>query len=111
MTYSNVKGEEATYSYRPDGLRHSKNDTVHMWDGANIVGDVVDGVVGTTYVRGIGLIASKNGGVLDYYLFNGHGDVVQHGATLYDYDAFGNERDADEGDVNPFRYWRRVFRW
>ena len=28
---------------------------------------------------------------------------------MYDYDAFGNERDPDEGDANPFRYSGEYF--
>jgi RHS repeat-associated protein len=62
------------------------------------------------YVRGIGLIASKTGNTFSYYLFNGHGDVVQlsnaSGVVVraYDYDAFGVEREIDEDDTNPFRY-------
>ena len=28
------------YTYRPDGLRHSIGDKVHVWDGTNIVADV-----------------------------------------------------------------------
>jgi len=77
---------------------------VHIWDGANIVGDVDNGTVSAMYVRGIGLVSSKNGGVFEYYLFNGHGDVVQHGSTTYEYDAFGVEKSPDENDANPFRY-------
>jgi len=75
-----------------------------VWDGANIVGDVVGGTLDTVYVRGIGLVASKNGGAFEYYLFNGHGDVVQCGNVTYDYDAFGNEVEPDENDTNPWRY-------
>ena len=31
------------YTYRPDGLRHSIGNTIHLWDGANIVADVDGG--------------------------------------------------------------------
>ena len=101
MTYSYVGDVETTYSYRPDGLRHSKNGTVHIWDGANIVGEVG----GATYVRGIGLIKSG----ANYCLFNAHGDVVQVGSKTYDYDAFGVEKSPDEMDVNPWRYCGEYF--
>jgi len=104
MTYSNAEGVEATYKYRPDGLRFSKtvgsSETVHIWDGANIVGDAVNGAVTAAYVRGIGLIASKVSGVFTYYMHNAHGDVVHlvnNAGTVkrtYDYDAFGNEKSA-----------------
>ncbi len=42
-----------------------------------------------------------------YYLYNAHGDVVRltngSGAVTktYNYDAFGNERNADPSDANP----------
>ena len=61
-------------------------------------------------MRGIGLVARDIGGNLEYYLFNGHGDVVErtsaNGTTLkrYDYDAFGVEREPELLDCNPFRY-------
>jgi len=110
MTSSNVGGVATTYKYRADGLRFSKTtngvETAHIWDGTNIVGDIVNDAVSTTYVRGINLIASKNGGVYKYYVYNGHGDTVQiysfTGAVLqtYDYDAFGNQREIE----NPCRY-------
>ena len=62
------------------------------------------GALSKTYVRGIGLIASKSSNVSTYYFFNGHGDVVQFGNTVYDYDAFGNERNPSDSDTNSFRY-------
>ena len=108
MISSTANGVTAIYKYRPDGLRHSKTangvETAHIWDGANIVSDIVNGALLNTYVRGIGLIASKSDHVSTYYFFNGHGDVVQFGNILYDYDAFGNERNPSDGDTNPFRY-------
>ena len=59
-----------------------------------------------TYVRGVNLIFGRT----QYYLYHAHGDVVQLTNTNgeltrnYNYDAFGNERDPDEDDINPFRY-------
>jgi len=109
MTYSNAENGEAMYKYRPDGLRFSKNDTVHIWDGANIVGDVKNGTFSEVYVRGIGLVASKKSSTFSYYQFNGHGDVVRHGTKTYDYDAFGVEREPSSSDANPFRYCGEYF--
>jgi len=37
---------------------------------------MANGTVGATYLRGIGLIASKSGSTYSYYLFNGNSDVV-----------------------------------
>lgn len=48
-------------------------------------------------------------------MYNGHGDVVQltdtTGAAIkyYDYDAFGNEKNPDVNDNNPFRYCGEYF--
>jgi RHS repeat-associated protein len=50
----------------------------------------------TRYIRGINYIAQYSGTEFSYYLYNGHGDVVQtvsaSGEILnhYDYDIFGN---------------------
>ena len=100
------------YTYRPDGLRHSKTvdgvKTTHIWNGANIVLELDDGGnVIDRYVRGMGLI--KNG-QNQWFHFNAHGDVV--GLTnnsgdvtkTYRYDAFGVEINPDPNDKNPWRY-------
>jgi len=114
MVYSSANGATATYKYRADGLRYSKTasgvETAHIWDGSNIIGDVVNGAVNATYVRGINLIAAKAGSTFTYYLYNGHGDVTglaNSSGTVtksYDYDAFGNEKNPDPNDQNNFRY-------
>ena len=49
-----------------------------------------------------------------YYLFNAHGDVIQHinlsgEIKSYKYDAFGNEQSPDKLDSNPFRYCGEYF--
>ena len=36
-SYTNNAVQYTNYTYRPDGLRHSIGNTVHLWDGANIV--------------------------------------------------------------------------
>ena len=67
---------------------------------------MVNGQLTATYLRGANLIARNE----EYYLFNAHGDVVNltnaSGAVTrsYAYDAFGNEKNPDENDANPFRY-------
>jgi RHS repeat-associated protein len=115
LVRSTANGVTASYAYRPDGMRFSKSangeTTTHIWDGANIVGDV-EGAAIRVYIRGIGLIRS---GGNHWYLFNGRGDVVQlaNGAGVvlrtYVYDAFGVEREPDESDVNPWRYCAEYF--
>jgi YD repeat-containing protein len=115
LTESLSNGIMSEYSYRPDGLRHSKNATTHLWDGSNIVGDVVGGDV-TKYIRGIGLIANRDAtNAFTYYLHDAHGSVVQltdndgEIVKTYDYDAFGNEVSLDPSDTNPFRYCGEYF--
>jgi RHS repeat-associated protein len=94
-------------------MRYSKTvegiTTTHIWDGANIIIDITNNTQ-TRYIRGIGLIYSDINGTRSYFLFNGRGDVIQltnsNGAVIinYDYDAFGNERDSDPYDTNPWRF-------
>jgi RHS repeat-associated protein len=117
MVSAQIGGVSTSYTYRPDGLRHSKTTreihfdpitTVHVWDGSNISLDIT-GENTVKYIRGIGLIAAD--GLWGYegrqfYLFNAHGSVVQLADSTgnvtqsYDYDAFGNERKPPYGDVN-----------
>lgn len=110
------------YTYNADGLRISKtvNDITkyHIWDGNQIVLELNDEYVVTNkYIRGINLIRAEEteGSNPKYYLFNGHGDVVQLTGTdgniskTYEYDAFGNEKNPDENDNNVFRYCGEYF--
>ncbi|OPX41900.1 tRNA(Glu)-specific nuclease WapA precursor [Ruminiclostridium hungatei] len=109
-----------SYTYNWDGLRASKtvNDvtTNHIWDGDQMVLET-DGTGNVTnkYVRGINLIYSGEGANRRYFLYNGHGDTVQLTSTtggsikVYDYDAFGNEKNIDPGDTNLFRYCGEYF--
>ncbi len=115
LTKTTDETQTITYKYNGDGLRTRKttngNITNHIWDGSNIVIET-DGAGNITkkYLRGINLIASDIEGTTNYYLYNGHGDVVQLTQTNgtitknYDYDAFGIEKDIDQNDTNPFRY-------
>lgn len=76
-----------------------------------------NGAVTAKYIRRINLIYAEDGAGTNrqYYLFNGHGDVVQltsDAETLikaYDYDAFGNEKNPNPADTNPFRYSGEYF--
>jgi len=75
----------------------------------------IKGLVFARYLRGIGLVAREQDGLLQYYLFNARGDVVQRtdyaGTTLknYEYDAFGVEQQPEDLDSNPFRYCGEYF--
>ncbi|MDP5275904.1 RHS repeat domain-containing protein [Chengkuizengella axinellae] len=63
------------------------------------------------YIRGLNYIAKINSfNELSYYLFNGHGDVVQTVSedgelkNQYDYDVFGNPILTVEVEANAIRY-------
>ena len=97
-----------------NSICHSKKSvsgkTIHAWDGTNVAADLVDKKL-TTYVWGYGLVVSETTGAFEvYYQKNAHGDVVRLADTAgkeqrrYSYDAFGNERNQDSKDNNPFRY-------
>ena len=68
-----------------------------------------DGTAAQRYFRGLGLVGNGKG---EFYLKNGHGDVVQivnssfevKDSYAYEYDAFGNNINKRNGDTNPFRY-------
>ena len=110
----------AEYEYNGDGLRTKKTvnaeETRQIWIGKQIVCelDAAD-VAKAVFIRGINLIYAEMEGLQTYYVYNGHGDVVQlidESGTLtktYEYDAFGVEKDADEEDINPFRYCGEYF--
>src|SRR3989339_31793 len=95
-----VHDKVVLYSYDSDGLRASKSvngsKTDYIWDGQNIVAEINNGTLTNKYIRGINLIYGDFNGVKNWYLFNGHGDVVGlsdvngNVLKLYDYDAFGN---------------------
>jgi len=94
------------YEYNGDGLRTKKTvnaeETRQIWIGKQIVCelDAAD-VAKAVFIRGINLIYAEMEGLQTYYVYNGHGDVVQlidESGTLtktYEYDAFGVEKDAD----------------
>lgn len=115
-------GQSITYTYNANDLRRSKTangiTTVHIWDGQDMAAELDGaGTLTNRYIRGINLIFSDNGAgtAKKYYLYNGHGDVIQltnaSGNVIrsYDYDAFGNEKNPDPNDTNVFRYCGEYF--
>lgn len=113
QTKSTTNGKSICYAYNAQGIRTTKVTsnlyTSYYLDAADVAAEEKNGVV-TSYIRGINLIASISEDETNYYTFNAHGDVVglmsssNELVKSYDYDAFGNEKNPDEGDVNPFRY-------
>ncbi len=109
-----VDGLQVSYAYNSEGIRTAKRvgwqRTVYLLDGGDVVGEIQNDAVSNTYLRGINLIRRESAEETEYYLFNAHADVVTtadfYGAVCkeYDYDAFGNEKNPDPTDTNPFRY-------
>ncbi len=105
------------YEYDASGLRTKKTvngkETIYVWDGDQIVLELnAKGKVKRRYIRGNDLIYTDEGEGTkkQYYVTDLHGNVVQlldeSGKVVksYEYDAFGNEVDADKKDENPYRY-------
>ena len=102
------------YAYNAQGIRTAKRvnnlRTAYLLDGGNVVAEVQNNTVTDNYLRGANLIRRTSSSETEYYLFNAHGDVVTttnlNGTVnqSYDYDAFGNEKNPDALDTNPFRY-------
>ena len=122
LTKSIVGDKTVTYGYDGNGLRTSKtvngSVTTEVWDGDQIALELNGvGAVTNKYVRGINLIYGDDGTGSNkkFYLFNGHGDVIQltdnTGTVVknYDYDAFGNEKNIDPNDTNVFRHCGEYF--
>jgi len=114
-------GMTAIYTYRADGLRHSKTVngriTTHVWNGSNIILERNDqGIVINRFDRGQRgrLVVSRHHG---WYIHNVRGDVVQrvdaNGNILrtYRYSAFGVERDPNSHNTNPFRFAGEYYDW
>ena len=109
----------ASYKYNADGLRSSKtvtedgvtSTTKYLYNSGCIVLEL-DGTGAQTAFNifgGSSVISRETAQGTDYYLYNGHGDVVQltnsvgNVTATYDYDAFGNLLTITN-HPNPFRY-------
>ncbi len=116
------------YTYNGDDLRTKKEVkkssngykaeiTNYHYDRQHVIleTDETDNIK-TSYVRGINYIARKNNAnILTYYLYNGHGDVVQtvtKDGTIqnqYDYDIFGTPTLTIEQQEENIRYAGEYF--
>ena len=112
LTASSVGGTSTAYTYTPDGLRLTKGNLTYLYDRGNLVLEMQNSSVKSSYVYGIGLVSGAISGYSGqtYFIHNGHGDIVQlqnSSRTVvkeYTYDAFGNEENPVSADANPFRY-------
>jgi RHS repeat-associated protein len=115
---------ETTYDYNSQGLRSVKttgNDKVfynYDLDGRIISESNGTNQIEANYIWGQGRVLvkhEKSVGGQYYYLYNGHGDVIEilddHGNTVnsYQYDEWGNITNQVEAIINPFKYTGEVF--
>ena len=111
------------FTYNGDDLRVNKSVkksdkgyiaevTNYLYDRQNVILETdASGNVKTRYIKGINYIAKADAsGKESYFLFNGHGDVVQtvdDAGTVqnqYDYDIWGNPTLTVETTGNAIRY-------
>ncbi len=113
-------GSTASYTYNGDGLRASKTVTAdgttettkYLYEYDDVVLELDENGDQTAYnvYGGNTLISGAAGGETLYYLYNGHGDVIQltdaSGSTVmtYKYDAFGNVTSSTGTRAAPYRY-------
>ena len=109
-------GGITTYSYDPEGLRTKKDSisstTRYFCDdnGLVIAESNGGGQVTAQNIWGHKALARKINGSYYYYLYNGHGDVIQildeAGNTVnsYSYDEWGNILNSQEQISNPMKY-------
>ncbi len=103
--------------YLPDGLRWKKTSgskvTKYSYNGADqVIGDQTSNGTISSYIRGDRVLVKKDlTNQKDYYyLYNGHGDVVQMVGTdgslvnSYQYDEWGNLTQQKETVANEFKY-------
>lgn len=127
----NIKGgnrSTVTFVYNGDDLRtmkivqsseegYAKKVTNYIYDRQHVVLETdATQTVPVRYIRGVNYIARMDAmSKLSYYLFNGHGDVVQtvdetgSVENRYDYDIFGNPILTIEIAKNEIRYASEFF--
>ncbi|GGG05912.1 hypothetical protein GCM10010912_58210 [Paenibacillus albidus] len=118
-----TKGSSKTdFTYYADGLRFKKSTSgVQTQYNYNFNGEVITEEKSNgqkaNYVRGDRVLVKKDKGTSKdyYYLYNGHGDVVQIVDTSgnivnnYAYDEWGNITSQTEGISNPFKYTGEIY--
>ncbi|WDF51266.1 RHS repeat-associated core domain-containing protein [Paenibacillus sp. KACC 21273] len=112
-----IDGTKTTIDYLPDGLRSQKTTgettTQYGYNGSGqVVSEKVSNGNTSSYIRGDRVLVKKDQTASKdyYYLFNGHGDVVQMVDTSgnivnsYGYDEWGNIAKQQETVSNSFKY-------
>lgn len=109
--------------YYADGLRAGKytntSSNLYVYDlSGRVVAEAHNSYnITANYVWGPDrvLVKKETGGGEYYYLYNGHGDVVQivdrNGKIVnnYKYDEWGNILESNENISNPFKYAGEIF--
>lgn len=123
VTVKSGDRSEIEFVYNGDGLRTQKTvrsagsssaakETNYVYDRQHVVLELnSSGKLSTRYIRGINYIARMDQTEkYTYYLYNGHGDVVQtvtasgEVQNQYDYDVFGNRTLTIERYVESIQY-------
>ncbi|WP_169744745.1 RHS repeat-associated core domain-containing protein [Paenibacillus odorifer] len=126
LTSVTKNGSTTSFQYYADGLRYlkstgSSHTQVNYDNNAQVLteeklsGNSI--VQQSTFVRGDRVLVKKDKTASKdyYYLYNGHGDVVQivdtSGKTVneYSYDEWGNITSQTEGISNSFKYAGEVY--
>ncbi|MEK4297356.1 RHS repeat domain-containing protein [Paenibacillus sp. FSL R5-0914] len=113
-----------TISYLPSGLRYQKTSgslkTQYNYNGnGEVISETKSNGQKANYVRGDRLLVKKDVTTTTtkdyYYLYNGHGDVVQildtngNVVNSYSYDSWGNITNQTEGISNSFKYAGEIY--
>ncbi|WP_339190355.1 MULTISPECIES: RHS repeat-associated core domain-containing protein [unclassified Paenibacillus] len=111
-----------TIDYLPNGLRYQKTSdavkTQYNYNGNGVViSESKSNGEKANYIRGDRLLVKKDVTTVKdyYYLYNGHGDVVQivdtNGTVVnsYTYDVWGNIVHQTEGISNSFKYAGEIY--
>lgn len=114
-----------SFSYLPNNLRYQKSKdnvvTKYNYNGAGqVVSETRSDGQKASYIRGERLLVKKDYTVANsikdyYYLYNGHGDVVQivnsagEIVNSYSYDVWGNISNQKEEIVNSFKYAGEIY--
>ncbi|WP_138752825.1 RHS repeat domain-containing protein [Paenibacillus sinopodophylli] len=120
----NTNGNEVTtFEYSPDKLRYrkAKGSDIKQYRynlNSEVISEVNgNNVVTANYVRGDRLLVKKDIAMNKdyYYLYNGHGDVIQmvdtNGEVInsYEYDEWGKITKKTEGIANEFKYAGEIY--
>ncbi len=114
IQYKDTSGATTNYTYNGNGARTAKSNggitTKYYWDRDHISNEAVGtAFTATNYIGMQGVFARASQDGTNYMFKNGHGDIVSlvsNGEIMqtYDYDAYGNSKDNNTGDTNPYRY-------